>query len=151
MADPRELTESIVHRFLSLLRYQRTRNGQIKQETGQSGRRLAILRCLAQQSPRTVGEIGRFLYVSDATVSRILDDMEGQGLVVRQRCHVDNRRVLVVPTEKGRALIVDSPKGVISRMRERLPALTEEELETIDWALARLSEVVQIDESVLEG
>ena len=79
MGDAQELANSIVHLYLSLVRYQRSRNQEIKKETGLSGRRLAILRCLIQQSPRSVGEIGRYLYVSDATVSRILDDMEVRG------------------------------------------------------------------------
>jgi len=146
----RELADSIVHRFLSLTRYQRSVNEGIRKETGLSGRRLAILRCLLQESPRTVGQVGRYLYVSDATVSRILDDMETQGLVTRRRCTKDSRRVLVEPTDAGRAMVASAPKGVVARMRDELPALDEAELSRIDWALQRLAELVQVDVSVTE-
>jgi len=146
----RELADSIVHRFLSLTRYQRSVNEGIRKETGLSGRRLAILRCLLQESPRTVGQVGRYLYVSDATVSRILDDMETQGLVTRRRCTKDSRRVLVEPTDAGRAIVASAPKGVVARMRDELPALDEAELSRIDWALQRLAELVQVDVSVTE-
>lgn len=150
MGNPQELTDAIVHQYLSLVRYQRSVNQEIKKETGQSGRRLAILRALLAASPRTVGEIGRYLYVSDATVSRILDDMEGHGLVTRRRCTKDSRRVLVEPTERGREIVASAPKGVVARMRELLPELPLEELERIDWSLQRLANLVQVDLTVVE-
>jgi len=111
MRDPQELADSIIHLYLSLVRYQRSRSQAAKKQTGQSGRRMAILRCLLQSSPRSVGEIGRYLYVSDATVSRILDDMETRGYVSRRRCSKDSRRVLVEPTEAGRDLVARQIKN----------------------------------------
>lgn len=150
MGDAQELANSIVHLYLSLVRHQRSRNQEIKKETGLSGRRLAILRCLIQQSPRSVGEIGRYLYVSDATVSRILDDMEVHGHVSRRRCDRDSRRVLVEPTAAGREAAVAAPTGVVGTMRDVLPGLPVEELERMEWALKRLSELVQVDVSAVE-
>ena len=150
MGDPQELTDSIVHRYLSLVRYQRSRNQEIKKDTGLSGRRLAILRCLLQESPRTVGQIGRYLYVSDATMSRILDDMETQGLVTRRRCTKDSRRVLAEPTEAGREVVDRAPQGVVALMRDQLPRLAVAELEKIDWALQRLEDLVEVTVSVTE-
>jgi len=150
MSEPCELARSIVHLYLSLMRHQRSVHQQIKKETGQSGRRMAILRCLLEKSPRTVGEIGRYLYVSDATVSRIVDDMEGHGLVTRRRCQADSRRVLVEPTEAGRELVETAPKSVVALMRERLVTLPVEELEAIEAALASLSELVGATMSVSE-
>jgi len=97
-----------------------------------------------------VGEIGRYLYVSDATVSRILDDMETRGYVSRRRCSKDSRRVLVEPTEAGRDLVAIAPKGVVSTMRETLPELDVGELERMEWSLKRLTELVQVDVLVVE-
>ncbi len=150
MEGSRQLADSIVHRYLSLVRYQRSVNQDIKKETGQSGRRLAILRCLIQDSPRTVGQIGRYLYVSDATVSRILDDMETQGFVTRQRSTQDSRRVMVEPTDAGRRIVESAPRGVVALMRDELPTVDAGELERIDWALQRLAELVHVDVSVTE-
>ncbi len=150
MGYSQELADSIVHRYLSLVRYQRSRNQEIKREVGQSGRRLAILRCLLDESPRTVGQIGRYLYVSDATVSRILDDMETQGFVTRKRCTKDSRKVMVEPTEAGRQIVDRAPQSVVATMRALLPGLDVEELTRIDWALQRLAELVRVDVSVTE-
>lgn len=150
MRDPQELADSIIHLYLSLVRYQRSRSQAAKKQTGQSGRRMAILRCLLQSSPRSVGEIGRYLYVSDATVSRILDDMETRGYVSRRRCSKDSCRVLVEPTEAGRDLVAIAPKGVVSTMRETLPELDVGELERMEWSLKRLTELVQVDVLVVE-
>jgi len=149
MSDPQERAQSIVNLFLGIVRYQRYLSQNIKRETGQSGRRLAILRCLLEKSPRSVGEIGRYLYVSDATVSRILDDMEGDRYVTRARCKKDSRKVLVEPTDLGRELAAGAPSNAIGLLRKRLPELPDSELEKIEWSLHRLWEIVQVDQAVV--
>ncbi len=150
MSDAQQSAQSIVNLFLGITRYQRYLSQNIKRETGESGRRVAILRCLIAQSPRSVGEIGEYLYVSDATVSRILDDMETDGFVTRVRCKRDSRRVLVSPTDLGRELALRAPDNAIGLMRQRLPELPVSELEQIESALGRLWEIVQVNKSVVE-
>lgn len=151
MSRARELAESIVHRYLTLLRFQRRNSERIRMSAGISGKQLAVLRHLVQEGPRTVGEISRFLYVRDATTSLLLDRMERDGYVARRRSTQDYRKVYVEPTELGRQITATAPTGTIWLLRTRLPELDPEELEQIDWALARLSEIADVDESELEG
>ena len=146
----RQLAESIVHRYLTLMRYRRCRSHLIRKRTNVSGRHLAVLRHLAQGPPQTVSAISRFLYVRDATTSVLLERMEGDGYVTRRRCLEDSRKVLVTPTELGRQVVVQAPMGVIDLMRTRLPTLPLAELAAIDQALERLSALVEVDESLLE-
>lgn len=150
MPESQQLADSVVHLFLTLIRYQRSLNEEIKKQTGQSSRRLTILRCLSEKSPRSVGEIGRYLYISDATASRILDDMEQHGLVTRQRCQKDSRKVLVAPTEAGLRMAASAPKGAVAFMHEQLPTLPPEELRVILAGLERLAQVLQIDTTTME-
>ena len=144
------LADSIVHRYLTLRRYQRHRSYLIRKQIGISGRHLAVLRHLVQDAPRTVTQISRFLYVRDATTSPLLERMERAGYVTRRRCHEDSRKVLVEPTERGRQVVAQAPMGVIDLMRTRLPTLPLGELVAIDEALQKLSDLVEVDPSLLD-
>ncbi|MBM3190219.1 MAG: MarR family transcriptional regulator [Chloroflexi bacterium] len=150
MGRAEELAQSIVHRYLTLVRYQHLRGHQILKAYGISGKQLAVLRYLMESGPRSVGEISRFLYVRDATTSPLLERMENAGHIVRRRCTEDSRKVLVEPTEEGRRLAAIAPMGAISLMRTRLPQLPIEDLERMDEALKGLSEVIEVDESILD-
>ncbi|NLG51524.1 MAG: MarR family transcriptional regulator [Chloroflexi bacterium] len=150
MDKARELADSIVHRYLTLVRYQRYVSDVIRKEFEVSGRQLAVLRYLLQSSPRSVGEISALLYVRDATTSPLLERMERDGYVTRRRCSKDNRKVLIEPTDLGRELAQRAPLGTVAQMRVRLPELPVEELESIDAALRKLSEIADVDESLLD-
>jgi len=149
MDTAKEVADSIVHRYLALMRYRRYRNQVIRKKANVSGRQLAVLRHLAQCAPCSVGDVSRFLYVRDATTSPLLERMEHGGYVTRRRCREDSRKVLVEPTDLGRQLAAQAPMGVIDLMRTRLPKLALCELTSIDEALKKLSALVEVDESLL--
>ena len=152
-ADPtqaRTLADSIVHRYLTLVRYQRFKSGLVRRTANISGRQLSVLHHLIDVGPRTVGQIGQFLYVRDATVSPMLERMEREGYVTRRRCQEDNRKVLVEPTALGREVVEHAPQSMVWHLRVSLPELPIDELQAIDGALQRLSQVAQVDESILE-
>lgn len=150
MSRAHELADSIVHRYLALVRYQRHVNERIRMSTNVSGRQLAVLRFLVQEGPRAVGQISRFLYVRDATTSQLLDRMERDGFVTRRRSTEDCRKVFVEPTELGRQIASTAPPGTTWLLRTRLPEVELEELERIDQALARLSQIAEVDETTLD-
>lgn len=150
MDRAKELAESIIHRFLTLNRYRRHVSGTIHEQWHTSGRELAVIRYLIQEGPRSVSQISRFLYVRDATTSPLLERMEEDGYVTRERCREDKRQVIVQVTAKGRETVTEAPLGPVWLMRTRLPELPIEELDLIDHALARLSELAEVDEEVLK-
>ncbi|MBC7236152.1 MAG: MarR family transcriptional regulator [Chloroflexi bacterium] len=149
MDKARELAASIVHRYLLLSRYQHRFGHLLRKQYNITGQQLAVLRYLMQGAPRTVSEISEFLLISDATASPLLERMERDGFVRRYRSSEDNRKVLVEPTIKGQEIVAQAPMGAIACMRAHLPELPLEELERIDWALARLSEIARVDERLL--
>jgi MarR family transcriptional regulator, organic hydroperoxide resistance regulator len=152
-ADPvvaNALAESIVHRYLTLVRYQRFMSELVRRTANISGRQLSVLHHLVDVGPRTVGQIGQFLYVRDATVSPLLERMERDGYVTRRRCLEDNRKVLVELTDLGREVVEHAPHSMVWHLRVSLPELPIDDLQALDDALQRLSEVAQVDESILE-
>jgi DNA-binding MarR family transcriptional regulator len=150
MSKETELADSIVHRYLTLVRYQRHVSDLIRRTANISGRQAGLLLWLVGNGPRTVGQISQYLYVRDATTSSLLDRMERDGFVTRRRGSTDNRKVYVEPTERGREIALQLPMSMVTSLRARLPELPLAELEQIEAALQRLSAVAEVDESVLE-
>jgi MarR family transcriptional regulator, organic hydroperoxide resistance regulator len=144
------LAESIVHRYLTLIRYQRYVSDLIRRTTNVSGRQLGVLRHLVQNGSCTVGQISQYLYVRDATTSCLLDRLERDGYVTRRRSAEDNRKVFIDLTDLGRQVVAQAPMGTAALMRARLPECPIEELLALDQALQKLSALADVDESVLD-
>lgn len=142
-----ELAESIVGRFLMIVRYRHRLGHRLSKEYQISGKQAVVLRYLVRDGAQTVSAISRYLYVSDGTTSSLLDRMEHAGHVTRRRGTIDCRKVYIEPTPMGRELVQSVPMGVTSRLRSYLPDLAIEELESIDKALGRLFEIAQVEES----
>ena len=144
------LSESIIRRLLSLVRYSHRFGHRLQRDYGVSGRRLSVLRYLAERGEHSLSDISRYLYLRDGTTSPLLESMVQAGLVSRRRCPSDSRRVLFTVTDEGRTLLDRAPLTVYARLRQELPQLPPEDLAEIDRALSRLVELADFDESLLE-
>ncbi len=82
---------------------------QLIQKHGITGPQALILRKLQKLEQAPVGELARSVNLSQATVTDILDRLEGRGLVQRTRSTLDKRRVLVRLTGGAVAVLRDSP------------------------------------------
>jgi DNA-binding MarR family transcriptional regulator len=150
LESPEALSESIVRRLLSLMRYSHRFGHQLQREYGVSGRRLSVLRFLLDHDGRSLGDISRYLNLRDGTTSPLLESMAQAGLVSKTRCTTDCRRVRFSLTEEGRALAERAPLTVFARLRLELPTLEPAELHEIDGALERLLSMADLDPSLLE-
>lgn len=150
MPTSEEMAESIVNRLLSLIRYQHRFSHKMRALYGIGARQLSVLRFLEMVGPQTVGDISRYLWVRDATASPMLERMEQDGYVVRRRCLQDSRKLIVEPTDKGRAILQEAPLGLISTLREKLPTVPEEDLARILGALDELVELAEVDPDIAE-
>ncbi len=139
------LADEIVSKLLALLRHQHRVHHRLKREFGVSGRWLSVLHYLAAQGPHSVGEISRYLDLRDATTSSLLERMEREGLLQRERSSADNRRVVVSITERGRALAQHAPLTMITRLRRELLNLPESELAEFNRALHRIMELAGVE------
>lgn len=149
MVQQKELAESIVTHLLDMLRYQHRFSHRLHKEYGLSGRALAILHHLVEDGPVTVGEASEYLHVCYSAASTLLDRMEADGWVERRRCSEDNRKVEVSPTDKGREIVNRAPRGLFGRLRLLLPDLSIEELQMLETAVRRLTELGVVDDSLI--
>ncbi len=150
MQDSQSLPESIVRKLLSLMRYSHRLGHRLHREYGISGRRLSVLRYLAENGEHSVSEISRYLNLRDGTVSPLLDCMVKDALLTKRRCPRDSRRVLLTVTDHGRELAAQAPLTVFGQLRRELPNLSPTELQALDEAMTRIIEVAQLDQSLLE-
>jgi DNA-binding MarR family transcriptional regulator len=143
-APPKDLYTEATRKFLTVYRSLRRFSRQMHQE-GVSGRKLSALRYLHESGPRSVGQIGDYLYVSDSGASELIARLERMGFVTRTRSKADNRVVIVDLTPAGRELAQQPPQGGVSLLRERLQTLPPEKLALIDEAMAEMLTLLEID------
>lgn len=80
---------------------------------------------------RTCGDIASRLVTFEPDVTRLLDKLERQGLITRERDAVDRRVVRSRITDKGLALLTDLDEPLRAVGRRRLARLGEERLATL--------------------
>lgn len=99
-----------------------------------------ILTQLKGEEWRTQHELARALRIEGPTLTRHLDGLEAEGLVVRRRDTHDRRAVSVELTDPGRAKHADMVRAVQAFNRRLLAGLNEAEIETLRVLLAKLEE-----------
>jgi DNA-binding MarR family transcriptional regulator len=104
--DPADLAE----RLYVAVQHAGKRLRILDDELGLSPVRFSVMGALAFHPPMTVGELARFEHVRSPSMTRLLRDMERDGLVRREPDPHDGRRTLVVLTPRGRE-VVDRARG----------------------------------------
>ena len=103
-----------------------------------TGPQLVVLKTIADSRPSSVGEIARAVYLSQATVTGILDRLETRGLVARTRSQDDRRRVLVSLSPKAEERLRSAPPLLQEHFTRRFLELDDEDQRRILEALERV-------------
>ena len=136
-------TETI-HCFLTVYRYLRRCSRRLQKE-GINGRKTAALRYLLEAGPHTVGQLGRYLYISDSSTSQLIAKLEQMGYVTRTRSEADNRVVIVSLTAAGHEISSNTELGGVPLLREKLKTMPVERLARIHAAMADMVELLEIE------
>ncbi|MEV0278926.1 MarR family transcriptional regulator [Streptomyces sp. NPDC050610] len=119
----------------------RARSAAGQEGSGLTLAQLALLNPLAGERELPVGQLAAAADVSVPTATRMLQQLEGKGSVLRRRSPTDERRVLVSLTEEG----VDQLAAVRARLRERqarLARFSPAERAQLARQLRRLSDLI---------
>ena len=111
-----------------------------------SGRQFAALRFLLENHHCTVGELARYLFITESSTSEQLSKLENKGFVKRARLPKDKRIVTVSITNAGKKLVQRLPMGGIVLLRERLRTLPEKELKAVSRVLTMLNSLLENQE-----
>jgi len=98
---------------------------------GLSPPRLSALSVVVFAGPLPIGELAAVEGVAPATMSRLVDGLEREKLVVRERHPEDGRGVLVRATPKGMRILERGRAQRIASLAERLRSLSPGELKEL--------------------
>jgi DNA-binding MarR family transcriptional regulator len=134
-----ELSETI----FALYAQGRRMNQRLAAQHGLTAQQLAALSLLAHAGPTSLGELGERMRTGASTLTGIVDRMEREDIVARERSAEDRRVWRVTLTVRGEALAAQletTPGGVV---REALAALVPAERRELGRLLGKLASAVQ--------
>lgn len=99
---------------------------------------LAVLFRLTEQDGLSQAELSRRQRVEAPTMCRMIDRLEREALLVRERDPLDRRSVRVMLTEKGRRLTEERLETVQDIEQRAFSSLSDSERETLHELLGRI-------------
>ncbi len=114
--------------------------------SGLSGPRLSALSVVVFAGPVTMGGLASAEQVRPPTISRLVKDLEQQGLVTRKPDPNDERVLKVTATVKGRRLLQEGRARRISKLATELARLPAEDRRHLLRAAGLLERLALPDE-----
>jgi DNA-binding MarR family transcriptional regulator len=96
-------------------------------ETGVSAPKLSALSVLVFGGPKSLSALARAEQVTAPTMSKLVADLEAEGLVAKRADRADKRGVRIEVTARGRALMEEGRKRRLALLHKRLAKLSHEE------------------------
>jgi DNA-binding MarR family transcriptional regulator len=122
---------------------------QLTVDTGLTVPQLLCLRHIHQHSHLTPGILASYLFISKATVTGILDRLEGRGLVRRERSDPDRRKIWVALTPEGEKLAREAVWPLQEQFARNLANLSENQCEKIREILSLVADMIEPAETYL--
>jgi len=110
-------------------------------ETGVSAPKLSALSVLTFGGPSSLSALAKAEQVTAATMSKLVSDLESEGLVAKRVDREDKRGVRIEVTAKGRALMEEGRKRRLALLQKRLAKFTREERAQLADAAALMMRV----------
>jgi len=145
VAAPDRRTEALAavrEEFGGLMGAERRLRGRDQHRRNDDGLTIAQVRALFaldKSEAATAGEIAETARLSPASVTAMLDDLERDGIVTRVRSDTDRRRVLVVLTDDGRAVLKKRRRLWLKRWDVAMADVPERDLEAAADVLRRIT------------
>lgn len=100
---------------------------QLQKDHGITESQFAVLEALHHLGPLSQGQLCQKILRSGSNVTTVVDNLERDKLVKRERDEADRRVQNVRLTERGRALVAGVLPGHVARITELMNALTRDE------------------------
>lgn len=114
-------------------------------ETNLTTSQLLVLQTMAEEGEMTVGEIAAKVSLAQASVTSIIDRLQGMSLVYRERGSTDKRKVFVKLTEAGSTLLDKAPTALHDRFSDAFRELEPWEQSMIVAVLGRVASMMDAD------
>lgn len=94
-------------------------------------------------APLSLTELAAAEQVKNPTMSRLVNDMEREGLVRTEPALNDARSIRIRPTAKGKTLLLAGKKRRVDSLAKAVADLSREEIEELDSAVEVLRKVIR--------
>lgn len=118
---------------------------QLGRETNLTTSQLLVLQTVSEEGEMTVGEIARKVTLAQASVTSIIDRLQGMKLVRRERGETDKRKVFVRLTDAGAELLEKAPTALHDRFSDAFRELEPWEQSMIVAVLGRVASMMDAD------
>lgn len=118
---------------------------QAERVTGLTGSQLWAVKIISECRSIKVSELSRRMYLHPATVVGILDRLEAQELVQRNRSKTDRRVVYVELTPKGETLVKTSPDVAQGLLVKGMEQMSDENLLRIHEGMSRFAKILGVE------
>jgi DNA-binding MarR family transcriptional regulator len=109
---------------------------------GLSAAQLSVISTLIRLGPSRIGDLARAERVTAPTMTRLVQRLERDGLVVRRAGKEDRRQSVVAVTHRAWMLLENGRKRRAEALRERLEDLSAAERRSLAGAVALLERIV---------
>jgi len=136
--DHEKIAEQLHSVSIHLLRKLRRED----ESSGLNAPRLSALSVIVFGGPVTLGALAAAEQVRPPTMTRIVNALEEQGLVTREKTSGDARRTYLSATPAGRSLLLAGRERRVRALANQIRKLSTERLATLQSAAEILKEVV---------
>ena len=140
-ADPETVADRLHSAAIHLLRRLRREDD----ASGLSAPRLSALSVIVFGGPITLGALASAEQVRPPTMTRVVQSLEGDGLVTRESVAGDARSMLIRATPRGVRLLNEGRTRRVKRLASDLAALGESELDLLARAAVLLERVTRAE------
>lgn len=118
---------------------------------GLTGPQLSVLKILEATGDLSLTELSERMSAKNSTITGIVDRMERDGLVERERSSIDRRVVRIRATEAGRAIARSVPVTAMEILAAALGALSEVDRRDLHRILLAMADRVRAEIERREG
>src|SRR6185295_11442802 len=140
--DPLEVADRLHSAAIRLLRRVRV----VDDETGLSAPKLSALSVLVYRGPSSLKDLARAEQVTAPTMSKLVADLEAEGLAAKRADRDDKRGVRIEVTARGRALFEEGRRRRLALLRKKVAQLPKTEQVLLGEAAALMLQIASSDD-----
>lgn len=141
-----ELSEEILIALRRVIRAIDQHSRNLVQSHGLTGPQALLLTEIVRSEQITGSQLAKRASLSQATVTDVVKRLENRALLQRCRDSVDKRKVMLIATEQGEALVKQAVPLLQERFQQRLSELKAWEQNQLLSSLQRIAEMMDAED-----
>ncbi|MEG0370692.1 MAG: MarR family transcriptional regulator [Clostridium sp.] len=101
-----------------------------------------VLFCLVHTGSNSVSRLAESLRISKPNMTPIIDNLINEGLITRSYDPNDRRKILIELNDKGKILLENERKRIISSLSAKINNLTPEDRDILSSTTKKLNDII---------